>query len=155
MDLTSNAFKSGEAIPDRYTCAGEGISPQLMWRNIPDNTRSFVLIVDDPDAPSGTFAHWVFYNIPPDQDTLPENFKLSQHQDWQAAEGRNDRGQTGFTAPCPPNGETHRYYFRLYALNTRLDASAGATRAQIYDRMQDHILDLSELIGSVQRTRSS
>ena len=152
MDLTSEAFKSGDKIPERYTCNGQDNSPPLMWRNIPDNTESFVIIMDDPDAAKGVFTHWVLYNIPPDIDTLEENFTLIEHPDWHAAQGRNSFGKSSYGGPCPPPLlQEHRYYFRLYALDTRLNMGPGATRDQVMDEMEGHILDSSELMGRFER----
>ena len=143
IDLTSTAFRSGSSSPDRYTCVGEGGSPPLEWRKIPEGTRSLALILDDPDAPSGLFVHWVLYNLPPNMNGLPENYSPGDG----VHSGRNSLGQTGYSGPCPPGGETHHYYFRLYALDKTLELTSGATRAQVIDALQGHVLAETELIG--------
>ena len=149
LDLKSNAFNAGDNLPTKYTCDGAGISPPLEWSGIPDGTKSQVLILDDPDAPGGIFCHWLVYNIPPDVDELAEGASDTLSFD----QGRNDYRNAGFGAPCPPAGSTHRYYFRLYALDQSLNIQRGATRAQVIDRMKGHILDQSELMAFFGRAR--
>jgi Raf kinase inhibitor-like YbhB/YbcL family protein len=146
LRLSSSAFESGGDIPMKYTCDGNDVSPPLEWNGAPDGTQSFVLICDDPDAPRGTWSHWVIYNIPPNVSQLPEGAKAPG-----AAEGRNDFGNTGYGGPCPPRGPAHRYYFRLYALDTTLDLPPGATRQQALDRIQNHIVAQAELMGRYAR----
>ncbi len=154
MDLTSTAFKTGGSLPGKYTCAGENVSPPLHWEVAADGVQSFVVTVIDPDAPNGDFTHWVLYNIPPLQNSLEENFRIENHRDWNAENGRNDFGNIGYGGPCPPVGSTHRYYFHVYALDTRLDIGTGATRAQVIDRMQGHILDNTQIFANFQRVRN-
>jgi Raf kinase inhibitor-like YbhB/YbcL family protein len=149
LDLKSTAFNSEDNLPTKYTCDGAGISPPLAWSGVPDGTKSQVLILDDPDAPGRIFCHWLLYNIPPDVDNLREGAsdKLSYEQ------GRNDFRNIGFGAPCPPVGSTHRYYFRLFALDQNLNIQRGATRQQVIDRIKGHILDQAELMAYFGRAR--
>lgn len=146
MKITSTAFKEGGLIPSKYTCDGDNFSPQLSWSGTPDNTKSFAIICDDPDAPSGDWVHWVIYNIPSDIKELPENTPKDKTLDNGAKQGKNDFGKTGYDGPCPPGG-THRYYFRLYALDIVLDSDPGLTRDELLRVMQTHILDQMTLLG--------
>lgn len=150
--LSSPAFKAGGAIPARYTCKGADISPPLTWQGAPAATRSFALIVDDPDAPDPAapkrvWVHWVVYDIPADIGALPEG--ASPHALPRGArEGRNDGGETGYSGPCPPIGR-HRYFFKLYALGTTLpDLGPNATKADLERAMKGHVLGGVELIGT-------
>jgi Raf kinase inhibitor-like YbhB/YbcL family protein len=151
LELTSSAFTSEEMIPDKYTCEGADISPPLSWRHGPEGTRSLALICEDPDAPGGTFIHWVLYGIPADMGELPEDVPDDPQLPWGGAQGRNDFGNVGYGGPCPPSGETHRYYFRLYALDEALDMPPGATRHQLVRRIQEHVLDQAGLMGRFSR----
>jgi len=151
IELTSSAFDSGEPLPMRHTCDGNGISPPLHWRFAPDNTESLVLVCEDPDAPRGTFAHWVLYDIPPEMRELPENVPGEARLAWGGVHGRNDSGGIGYASPCPPSGPAHRYYFRIYALDQKLNLAPGANRQQILDQMDGHILDRGELLGQYAR----
>jgi len=145
--LTSNAFKTDTMIPAEYTCDGAGYSPELSWHHAPANTQSFVLIVDDPDAPMGTWYHWLVFNIPATVDTLPKNLKklptgsLSANNSWH---------KQGYGGPCPPSG-THRYFFKLYALDTTLQLPAGASKQRLDSAMRAHILTTAVLIGKYMR----
>ena len=150
LTLTSSAFGTGETIPFKYTCEGENISP-IEWRSLLEATQSLILILDDPDASSGTegpFAHWVIYNIPPGIDRLAEGFHPNDLPGWPGSTGRNSFGNTDYEGSCPPRGETHRYYFRLYALDTLLDLFRGATRAKVIDHVKGHLLENTELMAS-------
>lgn len=145
MRITSPAFLNNSKIPSKYTCDGENISPPLEFLDLPLQTRSLVLIVDDPDAPSKTWAHWVVYNIDPrvkevKENTVPQGGEL----------GTTDFGRPGYGGPCPPSG-THRYFFKLYALNAILDLPEGLNKQQILERMKDNILDQAQLIGLYSR----
>lgn len=151
ISFESSAFKSGESIPVRYTCEGKNISPPLAWRGVPEEARSLALICDDPDAPRGTWSHWVFYNIPSDREEIPENFPRGGSPEWGGMQGRNDFGNTQYGGPCPPAGSSHRYFFRLYALDEELNLEPGATRAQVMDAMQEHIVDQAEIMGRFSR----
>lgn len=152
MDLTSSAFEHNGAIPAKYTCDGDDVSPPLSWAAVPQETESLALICDDPDAPAGTWSHWVLYNISPDRDGLEENVPTDERLSQIGMQGRNDFGNSGYGGPCPPRDSSHHYYFRLYALDTTLEAMEGATRKQVLNRIQDHILAQTELIGLYART---
>ncbi len=143
--LGSDAFGDGGAIPEKFTCDGENISPRLEWEGAPAGTRSFALIMDDPDAPSGTFTHWVAFDIPGTQLEIAERAMTS------GKGGQNGRGQTNYTGPCPPSG-THRYFFTLYALDVpSLNLDTGATRAEVERAMEGHILAKAQLMGKYAR----
>jgi Raf kinase inhibitor-like YbhB/YbcL family protein len=143
LTLQSTAFNDGNSIPVKYTCNGENISPPLSWKDAPQNTKSFVLIANDPDAPSGSWDHWIIFNIPQTTHTLSENLtSLPQGAQY----GKNSWEKMAYAGPCPPQGE-HRYYFTLYALDTVLNLPAHASKAQIESAMQGHILADTKLMG--------
>jgi Raf kinase inhibitor-like YbhB/YbcL family protein len=145
MQLSSPAFKQNEALPVKYTCDGEDISPQLAIDEIPANTQSFALVMDDPDAVSGTFDHWIAWNIPGSTKTIAEGEKLPSL-------GSNGFGSLGYRGPCPPRGKPHHYHFKLFALDiAKLDLKPGASKAQLEKALQGHILDETVLIGTYQR----
>ncbi|MCL6480780.1 MAG: YbhB/YbcL family Raf kinase inhibitor-like protein [Firmicutes bacterium] len=147
LHLTSTAFEPNGTIPKRHTCDGPDVSPPLAWNDPPAGTQSFALIMDDPDAPAGTWVHWVLFNLPASARALPENVpKVEQLADG-ALQGRNDFRRIGYGGPCPPKGPAHRYFFKLYALDTRLALRAGATRADVERAMAGHILAQGELVG--------
>jgi Raf kinase inhibitor-like YbhB/YbcL family protein len=151
MNLSSTSFQDGSRIPAKYTCSGANISPQLAWSAPPAATVSLALIVTDPDAPRGTWVHWVLYNLPAGTRALPEGLPaLGQLPDG-ALQGRNDFGNLGYGGPCPPPGSPHHYIFTLYALDAKLNLPVGATRAQVEAAMQGHILASGRLIGLFQR----
>ena len=150
IKLMSPGFAEGQMIPVANTCDGHDKSPWLQWAAIPDKTRSLALIVDDPDAPSGTFVHWVLYSIPPDRHELTEGMPDDEVLPNGAVQGINDFGQIGYDGPCPPSG-THRYYFTLYALDTDLDLPPGQTKAGLLDAMGNHILGKGQLMGRYKR----
>lgn len=143
--LTSSAFAPGETIPPRHSCDGENLSPPLSWSSPPDGTRSLALIVDDPDAPVGTFTHWLAWGIDPEAGGLAEGEAVP-------VEGRNDFGVTGYGGPCPPPGHgRHRYFFRLYALDSEVGLPAGASREELEQALDGHVLAVAELVGSYER----
>ena len=148
--LSSSAFQAGEGIPSPYTCDGRDISPPLAWTAPPDGTKSLALINDDPDAPMGTWVHWVVYNLPPSVRQLPEAFPADKERPDGTRQGRTDFGRIGYGGPCPPSG-THRYIFKLYALDTVLSLGPGATKAAVEAAMQGHILAQAQLIGTYRR----
>jgi Raf kinase inhibitor-like YbhB/YbcL family protein len=155
LTITSPTFPSRGAIPRKHTCDGEGVAPALEWSGVPDGTQSLALIVDDPDAPDPaapkrTFVHWVIYNIPPTASGLPEGASGRSLPNG-TAEGRNDAKGSGYTGPCPPVGR-HRYFFHLYALDTRLDRPTEMTRGQVDEAMSGHVLETAELMGTYERT---
>jgi len=147
--LESPAFQEGEAIPPRYTCDGDDASPALRWRDAPANTRSFALIMDDPDAPGRTFTHWVLLDIPAGVTTLSEGW----HAGDIGAAGRNDFGKAGYGGPCPPPGHgPHRYFFSLYAVDTdSLNLSDGASRPQVEQALEGHVIGQARLMGRYER----
>lgn len=143
--LTSQVFKEGASIPSKYTCDGENVSPPLKWEGVPQGTKSFVLIVDDPDAPAKVWTHWVLYNIPPTNTECREGKAPSG-----ALEGVNDFGEIGYGGPCPPSG-THRYFFKLYALDQLLSIPQGATKLQVEKAIKPHVLGEVQLIGTYKK----
>ena len=148
MQLTSSAFQAGGAIPTRYTCEGEDISPELSWREAPQQAKSFVLILHDPDAPRpGGFTHWVLYNVPPTLGSIEENVPRQEVVAGLGLQGKNDRGKIGYTGPCPPTGK-HRYFFRLFALDKALELPPGAGPQQVTAAMGNHQLAVAELMGT-------
>lgn len=146
--VSSTAFASSKSIPVQYTCKGRGISPPLAWSGAPAGTKSFALIMDDPDAPMGTFVHWVVYNIPATKGELPEALPSGAKLADGSLQGTNGAGRVGYTGPCPPSG-THRYFFKLYALDAVLALDSGAaSKDQLLKAVQGHILAQGELIGT-------
>ncbi|MBN1486813.1 MAG: YbhB/YbcL family Raf kinase inhibitor-like protein [Anaerolineae bacterium] len=150
FELTSDAFVPKAAIPGKYTCDGDDISPPLAWGEPPEGTQSFVLIADDPDAPVGVWVHWVIYNLPADSRSLAEAISSDKELPDGTLQGRNGWRRIGYGGPCPPSG-THRYFFKLYALDVRLDLNAGAGKDKVLEAMTGHILAEAELIGTYQR----
>lgn len=153
--LKSTAFNEGDEIPSKYTCEGQDVSPSLEWENVPETTLSLVLIVDDPDAPDPrapkmTWVHWVLYNIPPDSIGIRENADLDTLPHG-TAEGLNDWKVTGYGGPCPPIGR-HRYFHKLYALDTTLEGMEKPTKAQIESAMNGHIIAEATLIGTYKKS---
>jgi len=140
MRITSSAFKNNSKIPSKYTCDGENINPPLEFSDIPKETKSLVLVADDPDAPSKTWVHWVLYSIPPSTAKIEENSAAKGIQ------GMTDFGKPGYGGPCPPSG-THRYFFKLYALDAILDVPSGLTKQQVLEKMRDHVIEEAELVG--------
>ncbi len=150
FQLTSTAFAQGSPIPGMYTCTGRDISPALAWSEPRAGTQSFALILDDPDAPGGTWIHWVLYGLPPAARGLPENLPLTPQLPDGSLQGKNSWGRTGYGGPCPPSG-THRYFFRLYALDNLPGLPAGADAARLRQAMQGHVLDQAELMGTYRK----
>ena len=148
MKLTSSVFTQGQPIPAKYSCKGENISPPLAWDEPPAGTQSFALVMDDPDAPAGTFDHWVVIHIPADVRALPENMPRGmKFDDVAALFGRNSTGKNAYMGPCPPSG-THRYFFKLYALDTVLNVQENVYKSDLLSAMQGHILAQGELMGT-------
>ena len=145
LQLVSPAFKHNEFIPEKYTCDGKDINPPLLIENIPSGTKSMALIVDDPDAPAGTWVHWVVWNISPDTKEMKESSVPEGAQ-----QGVNDFRKHQYGGPCPPSG-THRYFFKLYALDTMLNLGSKAKKSDIEQAMKGHILEKTELIGRYRR----
>jgi len=151
LSLSSAAFQDGETIPIQYTCEGQDISPALGWSELPKETQSLALVMDDPDAPGGVFTHWVLFNIPADSHELPETIPTHAELPSGALQGKNDFGRIGYGGPCPPSGRPHRYQFVLYALDQPLDLTAGVSKRQLLGAMQGHILAQGQLTGIYQR----
>jgi len=150
LTITSTAFAAGKPIPANYSCDGKGISPPLAWSGAPVGTQSFALIMDDPDAPSGTYVHWVIYDMPGSSQGLSEGISSDAKLADGSLQGSNSSRRTGYTGPCPPSG-THRYFFKLYALDTNLDLASGAGKEQLLKAMQGHVLAQGELMGTFSR----
>lgn len=156
LQIHSPAFADGAEIPSKYTCEGDDTAPELNWRGVPGGTRSLVLIVDDPDAPDPaaprmTWVHWVLYNLPPDSSGLPEGTTTNDLPAG-TGEGSNDWKRTGYGGPCPPVGR-HRYFHKLYALDTVLGGLSKPTKAEVESAMQGHILEQAELLGTYRKRR--
>lgn len=151
FSLSSIAFKDEDTIPAKYTCEGKNVSPPLNWGEPPSGTKSLVLIVDDPDAPSGVFTHWVIYNLPPNVRNLEEEVPKGDKTPNGGSQGKTSYGTTGYGGPCPPPGPVHHYRFMLYALDTRLELAPGATKKQVLDAAKGHILAQTEIIGLYRR----
>ncbi|MCC6728984.1 MAG: YbhB/YbcL family Raf kinase inhibitor-like protein [Chthonomonadales bacterium] len=146
LSVASSAFAGGEPIPAQYTCDGANVSPPLRWSGVPAKARSLALVCDDPDAPSGTWVHWVIYGVAPDAPGMPEAAPVAA-----ARQGVNDFGKVSYGGPCPPPGDPHRYHFRLYALDEALSLRPGASRAELDGAMRGHVLAQGELIGTYGR----
>ena len=150
IKVTSTAFDDGGLIPAKYTCDGADISPPLQWEAVPEGARSIALICDDPDAPVGTFVHWVLFNLPAETRELAENIPPDRTLPNGAKQGTSDFGRIGYGGPCPPSG-THRYFFKIYALDTQIDLADGADKSQLLRAMEAHILAQGQLIGKYKR----
>jgi Raf kinase inhibitor-like YbhB/YbcL family protein len=152
--LTTAAFRDGETIPVTHTCDGEDASPPLAWTGVPVETRAFALICDDPDAPRGTWVHWVIWNLPADAVELGQAVPPNPELPSGARQGLNDSGEIGYGGPCPPRGKPHRYFFRLFALDSALNLSPGAKRGDLEQAMEGHVLATGTLMGTYQRSTS-
>jgi len=150
MTLESPAFRNGDMIPAKYSYYGENVSPPLSWSNPPEGTVGFALIMDDPDAPLGTWVHWIVYRIPTTAVGIGEGASKAKKLPVGSVEGFTDFQSTPYGGPCPPSG-THRYFFKLYALDTMLTTAPGATKKQLLDAMKGHILEQAELVGKFKR----
>jgi Raf kinase inhibitor-like YbhB/YbcL family protein len=145
LKVSSSAFSEGEEIPGKYTCDGEDLSVPLSWSGVPGGTQSLVLIVDDPDAPGGEFDHWILYDLPADIVILDEGVKDI------GTPGENGFRKLGYNGPCPPGGPAHRYYFKIYALDTTLNLQPGASKDEVEEAMQGHLLADGQLMGTYHR----
>ncbi len=150
--ITSPAFQEGDFIPKKFTCQGSDLSPALSWAGIPPAARSLALIVDDPDAPGGTWVHWVLFNIPAGAHGLAEGVPSRKVLEDGARQGLNDFRKIGYNGPCPPPGSAHRYFFKLYALDTLLDLDGGTSKAQVDQAMKGHILAEWRIMGRYRRS---
>jgi Raf kinase inhibitor-like YbhB/YbcL family protein len=151
IPLTSSAFTDGASIPPKYTCDGDDISPPLKWSGVPAGTRSLALICDDPDAPGGMWVHWVIYDIPAAVAQLAEGIPAAEVTSAGARQGINDFKRVGYGGPCPPRGNAHRYFFKLYALDTELSLKPRATKKDLVGAMKGHILAEGQLMGTYKR----
>ena len=154
LSISSPEFKNEEKMPPKFTGDGKNVSPRLEWSGIPEQARSLALITDDPDAPGGTFTHWVIFNLPAESPGLPEAVPNQPRLPDGSLQGRNDSGGVGYYGPYPPRGSRHRYNFTLYALDKKLDLKAGASKEQLLGAMEGHILDQGRLFGVYQRMSS-
>lgn len=150
FQVTTTAFRDGGPIPKKSTCDGPDVSPALSWSDPPAGTKSLAIIADDPDAPGGTWVHWVLYDLPADTRKLPEGVAKDRELPNGALQGRNDFGKIGYNGPCPPRGSTHRYFFKLYALDSKTGLKAGATKSDLEHAMNGHILAQAQFIGKYQ-----
>jgi hypothetical protein len=146
MKITSSAFREGQAIPAKYTCDGQDAIPPLKFEDVPQGAASLALIMDDPDAPKGTWDHWVVWNIP------PKTTEIAEGKAPQGVVGKNSWGKTAWGGPCPPDRQ-HRYFFKLYALDTQLNLSGGAEKADVEKAMKGHVLADAQLMGVYDRKR--
>ena len=151
IKITSPAFDEGQPIPRKHTCEGNDVSPVLKWADVPEGTKSIALICDDPDAPMGTWVHWVIFNLPTDTRELAENISKKPVLENGAKQGVSDFKRPGYGGPCPPPGKPHRYFFKLYAVDRMLDLKEGATKKDLEKAMQGHILAQGELMGTYKR----
>lgn len=151
LRISSPAFGHEDTIPQKYTCKGDDLSPPLGWEGVPEGTESLVIICDDPDAPGGVFDHWLLFNIPPNKGGLPEGVSKDDELEDGSRHGRNGFGRNDYGGPCPPPGKPHRYFFKLYALDKRLPAEAGADKDLLQNEMEGHVLDSAEMIGMFSR----
>ncbi len=150
IKLESIAFQEGAMIPKKYTCDGPDVSPPLAWDSVTTDTKSLAFICDDPDAPMGTWVHWVLFNLPARSRELPENVLTEKTLENGAKQGTNDFKKIGYGGPCPPSG-THRYYFKLYALDTEIGLEAGITKKELLNAMEGHIIGEGQLMGRYKR----
>jgi len=151
FELRSTAWEPGGAIPMDHSCDGRDLSPPLSWTGTPENTKSFALIVDDPDAPAGTWVHWVLYDIPATVRELVQDVPSKNKVPGVGTQGFNDFGHVGYGGPCPPRGPAHRYVFTLHALDTELGLPARKTKRDVLKAMEGHVLGHAELMGRYQR----
>lgn len=151
LTLSSTAFQSEGNIPKQYTCEGRDASPALSWSGIPSGTKTFALIMDDPDAPVGTWVHWVIYNLPANLSSLAEGMMTAEILPNGTKQGLNDFKRIGYGGPCPPPGKPHRYFFKLYALDAEISLPPKATKAQLLQAMTNHVLAETYLMGKYQR----
>ncbi|HYJ91906.1 MAG TPA: YbhB/YbcL family Raf kinase inhibitor-like protein [Pyrinomonadaceae bacterium] len=155
IEITSTAFKEGDDIPTQFTCDGQNISPPLTWSGVPQETQTLALLMNDPDAPNGTFTHWVMYNVPRDLDSLPDSVANNETLDNGARQAKNSFGNIGYGGPCPPPGHgSHRYFFHVYALDTELSLNSGATADDFLNAIDGHIIAEGQLMGRYERQQA-
>lgn len=151
FSLFSSSFQNDGEISRRFTCDGADVSPELSWSHPPANTKSYALIADDPDAPGGTWTHWVLYDLPAAANNLPENLSKVDELPTGGRQGRNDFRKIGYGGPCPPPGKPHRYFFKLYALDQMLNLKPGASKEDVEKAMESHTLGTAEMMGKYRR----
>jgi Raf kinase inhibitor-like YbhB/YbcL family protein len=151
LTITSTVFRDGAAIPKKYTCDGQDVSPPLAWTGVPANAKSLALICDDPDAPMGTWVHWVLWGMTPSTPSLPEGVPRDPVLPGGARQGLNSGSKAGYNGPCPPPGKPHRYFFKLYALDTVLDLPERANKAALEQAMKGHVLTQGQIMGTYGR----
>jgi Raf kinase inhibitor-like YbhB/YbcL family protein len=152
MAISSGSFPNGGYIPKQFTCDGADISPELSWTNPPPGAQSLALIAEDPDAPVGTWTHWVIFDLPPSTRSLPEGVGKTMDQLPDGGrQGANDFGKIGYGGPCPPPGKPHRYFFKLYAVDRKLDLKPSSTRARFDEAIKNHVLDEADWMGRYRR----
>ena len=151
IQVTSGSFQTNQVIPKKFTCDGENLSPSLAWSNLPVGSKSLAIVCEDPDAPAGNFLHWLIFNIDPVIGGLPEGVSEKSSVIGLALQGKNGFGKVGYGGPCPPRGATHRYFFRIYALDKTLELNSGAARPDLAKAMQGHVLGEGELMGLYSR----
>lgn len=151
LELRSSAFEANQRIPKKYTCEGLDVSPPLNWTGVPPGTQALALIADDPDAPGGTWVHWVIYDLPPGQTHLSEAVPAKEQVENGSRQGMNDFRRIGYGGPCPPPGPVHRYFFKLYALDRSTGLNVRATKRQLVEAMKGHILAEAQLVGTYSR----
>jgi len=151
IKLSSASFAEGQSIPPKFTCDGQDVSPSLSWEGATDAAKSFALICDDPDAPAGTWVHWVLYDLPASAKELPEAIEAKDEVLSGAKQGTNDFKRIGYGGPCPPKGAPHRYFFKLYALDRELGLKSGATKSDLEQAMKGHIVGEAKLMGTYKR----
>lgn len=147
MIIESPAFKDGEIIPEKYTCDGEDISPPIKWKDVPPSTKSIAIICEDPDAPLMTWIHWIIYNIPPEIGELKENIPKKEEVEGGIKQGKNSWRKFGYNGPCPPGKKQHRYYFKAYALDIKIDSEKPLNKKSLTKFMESHVLEKAELMG--------
>ncbi len=147
MELKSSAFENNAEVPRKYTCDGADVSPPLTWSNPPDGAKAWALVCDDPDAPGGTWVHWVIYDLPADTTRLAEGIPTQESLPNGAKQGVNDFKRVGYGGPCPPHGPAHRYFFKLYALDRPTNLKPRATKQQLLAAIKGHIVGEAQLIG--------
>ena len=151
LAITTKAFSEGGTIPKIYTCDESDASPDLSWSGAPAGVQAFALIADDPDAPAGTWTHWIIWNIPAQSTGLAKGVPKDETLNDGSRQGRNDFRRVGYGGPCPPAGKPHRYFFKLYALDRKLDLKAGANRKELEEAIEGHMLAHAELMGKYGR----
>jgi Raf kinase inhibitor-like YbhB/YbcL family protein len=151
FEIKSSAFEPGQPIPKKYTCEGSDVSVSLAWTDPPAGTKSLALIADDPDAPMGTWVHWVAYDLPPEARGLPEGVPKQETLQDGTRQGLNDFRRVGYGGPCPPPGKPHRYFFKLYALDKKLGLPPRSTKSRVLDAMKNHVLVEAQVMGTYKR----